>query len=47
VTATLQELLGAEGPFARALPGFEPRAEQLAMAQLVERGIMEGMHTIV
>jgi ATP-dependent DNA helicase DinG len=43
----LDEIFGADGPFARALPGFEPRDEQLQMAQLVERGILEGMHTIV
>ncbi len=45
--ATLEEVLGANGPFAQRLAGFEPRAAQLQMAQLVERGIMEGMHTIV
>lgn len=43
----LDEVFGAEGPFAGALHGFEPRAAQLQMAQLVERGILEGMHTIV
>jgi|SRR5579883_712083 len=43
---TLEELFGAGGPFARTLPGYEPRAAQLQMAQLVERGILEGMHTI-
>ena len=43
----LDDVFGAEGPFAGALHGFEPRAEQLQMAQLVERGILEGMHTIV
>jgi ATP-dependent DNA helicase DinG len=44
---TLEEIFGIEGPFARTLAGYEPRAEQLQMAQLVERGILEGMHTIV
>jgi ATP-dependent DNA helicase DinG len=44
---TLEEIFGTEGPFARTLAGYEPRAEQLQMAQLVERGILEGMHTIV
>ncbi|MGA9420705.1 MAG: ATP-dependent DNA helicase, partial [Candidatus Cybelea sp.] len=43
----LDEVFGADGPFAEALRGFEPRAGQLQMAQLVERGILEGMHTIV
>jgi ATP-dependent DNA helicase DinG len=47
LTARLEDVLGAEGPFARTLTGFEPRAAQLAMAQLVERGILEGLHTIV
>lgn len=45
--ASLEELFGENGPFARALSGYEPRAGQLQMAQLVERGIMEGIHTIV
>lgn len=43
----LEELFGSAGPFAQRLGGFEPRAGQLQMAQLVERGIMEEMHTIV
>ena len=47
MTSTLEQVFGAAGPFARTLTGFEPRSGQLAMAQLVERGIMEGMHTIV
>ncbi|HET6276988.1 MAG TPA: ATP-dependent DNA helicase [Candidatus Cybelea sp.] len=44
---SLEEVFGEDGPFAQTLSGFEPRAGQLQMAQLVERGIMEGMHTIV
>jgi ATP-dependent DNA helicase DinG len=47
VTESLEEIFGTTGPFARVLDGFEPRAEQLRMAQLVERGILEGMHTLV
>ncbi|MBV8529898.1 MAG: ATP-dependent DNA helicase, partial [Candidatus Eremiobacteraeota bacterium] len=43
----LEEVFGHSGPFARILPGFEPRPAQLHMAQLVERGVLEGMHTIV
>ncbi len=43
---TLEHVFGPDGPFASALPGFEPRPAQLQMAQLVERGIMEGLHTI-
>jgi ATP-dependent DNA helicase DinG len=45
--ASLEEIFATGGPVAQALAGFEPRADQLAMARLVERGIMEGMHTIV
>ncbi len=47
MTDNLEVVFGAAGPFARTLPGYEPRAGQLQMAQLVERGILEGMHTIV
>lgn len=47
MTPSLEEVFGSQGPFARVLDGYEPRAEQLQMAQLVERGILEGMHTIV
>ncbi|HYL27217.1 MAG TPA: ATP-dependent DNA helicase, partial [Candidatus Nitrosotalea sp.] len=47
MTESLEEIFGHDGPFARVLEGFEPRAGQLRMAQLVERGILEGMHTIV
>src|ERR1700729_389728 len=45
--ANLDEVFGTSGPFARTLRGFEPRDGQLQMARLVERGILEGMHTIV
>ena len=34
-------LLGADGPFARELPNFAPRAAQQAMARAVERAIAE------
>jgi ATP-dependent DNA helicase DinG len=43
----LETIFGCDGPFAERLDGYEPRAGQLQMAQLVERGVMEGMHTIV
>ena len=46
MTESLELVFGSDGPFSRALPGYEPRAGQLQMAQLVERGIMEGMHTV-
>ena len=35
------------GPIAAALPGFEARPGQVQMAQLIERGFLENMHTIV
>ncbi len=44
---TIEQLFGADGPLSSALPGFEARPGQLQMAQLVERGILEGIHTIV
>ncbi|MFY9719691.1 MAG: ATP-dependent DNA helicase [Candidatus Cybelea sp.] len=47
MTAPLEWIFGSDGPFARALPGFELRTGQLQMAQLVDRGIMEEMHTLV
>jgi len=33
------DVLGDTGPLARALPGYETRAEQLAMTELVERAL--------
>jgi len=44
---TTEELFAPDGPIARALPGFESRPGQVQMAQSIERGILEGMHTIV
>jgi len=35
------ELLGPEGPFAREVPGFAPRAVQQAMAAAVEEAIAD------
>ncbi len=43
----IDEVFGAAGPVARALPGFEARPGQVQMACLVERGFLESMHTIV
>jgi ATP-dependent DNA helicase DinG len=45
--ANLEEVFGGAGPFARSLSGYEPRPGQIQMAQLVERGILEGVHTVV
>lgn len=44
---TTEELFAPGGPIARALPGFEARSGQVQMAQSIERGILEGLHTIV
>jgi ATP-dependent DNA helicase DinG len=43
----IDTLFAVDGPLARALPGFEPRHGQVRMSQLIERGILEGAHTIV
>ncbi|MBV8722666.1 MAG: ATP-dependent DNA helicase, partial [Candidatus Eremiobacteraeota bacterium] len=45
--STIDDVFGSDGPIARALPGFEARPGQVQMAQLVERGILEGVHTVV
>ncbi|HEY2473903.1 MAG TPA: ATP-dependent DNA helicase [Candidatus Cybelea sp.] len=47
MSESLDRTFGADGPIARMLPGYEPRPGQLQMAQLVERGILEEMHTLV
>jgi ATP-dependent DNA helicase DinG len=44
---TIDETFAPSGPLARALPGFESRPGQVQMAQIIERGILEGVHTIV
>jgi ATP-dependent DNA helicase DinG len=44
---SIESLFGPQGPIARALPDFEARHGQVRMSQLVERGLLEGMHTIV
>ncbi|MGA8535149.1 MAG: ATP-dependent DNA helicase [Candidatus Tumulicola sp.] len=43
----IEQIFATGGPLSRTLPGFEARSGQLQMAQLVERGILEGVHTIV
>jgi ATP-dependent DNA helicase DinG len=47
VNASIEDVFAYDGPLARALAGFESRPGQVQMAQLVERGILEGLHTIV
>lgn len=44
---TVDETFAAGGPLARTLAGFESRPGQVQMARLIERGILEGAHTIV
>ena len=39
--------LGPDGLVARSLPGYEHRAEQLAMAEAVERAFADGRHLVV
>ncbi|MEO6913013.1 MAG: ATP-dependent DNA helicase [Candidatus Baltobacteraceae bacterium] len=43
----IDDVFCPDGPVARALPGYEARPGQVQMAQLIERGFLEGMHTIV
>ena len=47
ISTTIEDVFSPDGPLARRLQGFEPRPGQVQMAQLVERGILEGVHTIV
>jgi ATP-dependent DNA helicase DinG len=43
----VDDAFAADGPIARALPGFEAREGQVRMARLIERGFLENVHTIV
>jgi len=43
----IDEVFAPGGPIESALSGFETRPGQLQMAQLIERGFLEGMHTLV
>jgi ATP-dependent DNA helicase DinG len=44
---SLETVFAREGALGRALPGFESRPGQLQMSRLVERGFLEGAHTLV
>ena len=44
---SLAEVFAGDGPLARARGGLEPRPGQVAMAQTIERGLLESMHVIV
>src|SRR5581483_2586108 len=43
----IDDVFAPGGPIEQSLTGFEARPGQLQMAQLIERGFLEGMHTIV
>jgi ATP-dependent DNA helicase DinG len=42
----MEEVFGQSGALARALPGYEPRPEQAALAAAVERAITTGEHLL-
>ncbi len=44
---SIDDTFDTRGPIATALAGFEPRPGQVQMAQLIERGFLEDVHTIV
>ncbi|MDQ6933258.1 MAG: DEAD/DEAH box helicase, partial [Candidatus Eremiobacteraeota bacterium] len=44
---SIEHLFSGIGPLARKLDSFEARPGQVQMAQLIERGFLEGMHTLV
>ena len=44
---TIDEVLGDRGLIAAALPGYEFRPAQVAMAKLVHRGFLEQVHVLV
>ncbi len=43
----MQDHLGPSSSVAKALPGFRPRAEQIAMAEAVEAALLDGRHLVV
>jgi ATP-dependent DNA helicase DinG len=47
VGADVTSLLGATGPLARALPSFEPRPQQIRMAQEVAAALESGRHLLI
>lgn len=44
---SIENVFASGGVIARGLPGFEARPGQVRMSQLIERGFLEGAHTIV
>ena len=47
MTNAIDDVFAPGGPIEQTLSGFEARTGQVQMAQLIERGFLEGMHTIV
>ena len=47
MTSQVVHLLSADGPIASAMPSYESRPEQLAMAQAVESAFDDGSHLLV
>jgi hypothetical protein len=43
----LSAFFGSDGPLAKALPGYELRPTQLAMAEAVKRAILEREHALI
>src|SRR5579864_7955026 len=44
---TIEEVLGPQGVIAKALPAYEYRPAQIAMAKIVNRGLLEHVHVLV
>src|SRR5215469_14781158 len=44
---TIEDVLGPDGLVARSLRGYEHRPAQIAMAKLVNRGLLEHVHVMV
>ena len=44
---TIEEVLGPQGVIAKALPAYEYRPAQIAMAKVVNRGLLEHVHVMV
>lgn len=43
----ISQLLGADGPIGRALPGYEERPGQIEMANMVLRALTKGEHAVI
>ncbi len=45
--STVRGILGPDGVLARRRPGYEPRAPQLQMAELVEQALADDQHAVI